>query len=125
MGLGRGCLRWVAALSVAWVGLVLVAGAQSGTDGAIGGRVLSAAGVPVAGALVVVRETDTELSLRARSGQHGEFLVVHLPVGEYEVTVEDAGARVTLPGTVRVGLGYGNDSVQNGPFGLMRLRRQV
>jgi hypothetical protein len=79
--------------------------AQSAADGAIGGRVLSAAGAPVAGALVVARELETGLALRARSGAHGEFLVVRLPVGEYAVTVEDAGAVLTLPGPVAVGLG--------------------
>ena len=36
--------------------------AQSATDGAIGGRVLSAAGDPVAGARVVVRDLETFLS---------------------------------------------------------------
>ena len=43
--------------------------------------------------------------LRSLSGTRGEFLVVRLPVGEYEVTVEDAGAMLTLPGQVAVGLG--------------------
>ncbi len=79
--------------------------AQTGTDGAIGGQVTSASGAPVVGALVVVRELETGLTLRAHSGAKGEFLVVRLPVGEYVVTVEDAGAVLTLPEPVEVGLG--------------------
>ena len=100
---GRGWLRWIAAALVwsssAWVW------AQSGTDGAIGGRVLSAAGAPVMGAAVAVRELETGLVLRARSGVRGEFLIVRLPVGEYAVTVDDVGVVMTLPAPVDVELG--------------------
>ena len=114
MGVGYGLhhrlgrVGWNAAVGVwlVWLGCGLGAGAwaQSATDGAIGGWVLSA-GAPVAGAWVVVREVETGLALRARSGAHGEFLVARLPVGEYAVSVEDAGAVLTLPGPVEVGLG--------------------
>ncbi len=110
-GLHHG-LRWggwnaAAGAWLVWLGCGLGAGAwaQSATDGAIGGWVLSAAGAPVAGAWVVVREAETGLALRARSGAHGEFLVARLPVGEYAVSVEDAGAVLTLPGPVEVELG--------------------
>jgi hypothetical protein len=106
MGFGRGRLSW---LSCCAVGLAFGLGgcvwAQSGTDGAIGGQVLSAAGSPVAGVVVVVRELETGLAVRARSGSKGEFLLVRLPVGEYEVSVEEAGLELTLPGSVHVGLG--------------------
>jgi hypothetical protein len=67
--------------------------------------VLSVAGAPVAGAVVAVRELETGLELRARSGSRGEFLIVRLPVGEYVVTVDDAGVVMTLPAPVEVGLG--------------------
>jgi hypothetical protein len=79
--------------------------AQSGADGAIGGQVLSAAGSPVEGALVVARDLETGLAMRARSGSKGEFLLVRLPVGEYELSVEEAGVELTLPEPVEVGLG--------------------
>ena len=49
------------------VGIAQACWAQTGSDGAIGGRVLSAAGSPVAGAQVVVREIETGLELRAVS----------------------------------------------------------
>jgi hypothetical protein len=103
MGLGRDWVGWVAALSVVLVGAG--ARAQTGADGGIGGRVLDAAGAPVAGAVVSVREADGGVALRAVSGSHGEFLVVRLPVGEYAVTVQDARTEVTLPEPVEVRLG--------------------
>ena len=79
--------------------------AQTGTDGAIGGQLLSASGTPVVGALVEVREIETGLTERVLSGATGEFLLVRLPMGEYAVTVELAGVVQTLPGLVAVGLG--------------------
>lgn len=105
---GREGVRWFAAvgMSAVWAicGAVAALG-QSAVDGAIGGRVLDTAGKPVAGAVVVVRDSEKGLVLLARSGAHGEFLVVRLPVGEYAVTVEASGAVVVLPETVAVGLG--------------------
>jgi hypothetical protein len=104
---GRGWMGRFAAVLV-WVyalGGAPQASAQSGVDGAIGGRVLSAAGVPVPAATIVVRGSETGLTMRSVSGAHGEFLVVRLPVGEYAVTVEDAGVRSTLPESVAVRLG--------------------
>jgi hypothetical protein len=79
--------------------------AQTATDGAIGGRALSAAGSPIEGALVVVQELETGLTLKAVSGKHGEFLVTRLPVGDYMVIVADAGVEITLPGPIEVELG--------------------
>ena len=70
-------LEWSAAGPCGWcagwsrcLGLQ-AAWAQTGDDGAIGGRVLSAAGDPVEGALVVARELETGLALRAFSGDAG------------------------------------------------------
>jgi len=106
MGPGRGWLSWLGCCVVGMAcGLGLRAAAQSGTDGAIGGQVVSTAGAPLTGAVVVVRELETGLALRARSGSKGEFLLVRLPVGEYALSVEEAGVELTLPGSVHVGLG--------------------
>ncbi len=111
MDRGRGYVGWFAAAR-AWVicalgavGIAQTGWTQTGADGAIGGRVLSAAGSPVAGAQVVVREIETGFSLQAVSGSYGEFLIVHLAVGEYGLTVQVAGEVVTLPETVQVQLG--------------------
>ena len=106
MGSGRSSLSWLGCcvMGVA-CGFVLRAPAQSGADGAIGGQVVNAAGAPVAGAMVVARDLDTGLAMRARSGSNGEFMLVRLPVGEFEVSVEESGVELTLPGPVHVGLG--------------------
>jgi len=107
IGHGRDWVGWNAAVraGLVWLSCGLGAAAQSAVDGAIGGRVLSVAGVPVTGARVVVREVETGLALSAISGAHGEFLLVRLPVGEYAVTVEKAGGLLSLPEPVEVGLG--------------------
>ena len=103
---GRGWLSWVGCcVGGLTFGLGGCVWAQSGTDGAIGGQVLSAAGSPVEGALVVARDLETGLAIQALSGSKGEFLVVRLPVGEYELSVEETGVELTLPEPVEVGLG--------------------
>jgi hypothetical protein len=91
---------WMLALAC-----VVAGQAQSGVDGAIGGRVVSASGSPLADVEVEATEIDTGLATRGRSGEHGEFLLVRLPVGDYQVTVEKWGFELTLAGTVHVGLG--------------------
>ena len=93
-----GLLSW---LALAGFGSGLHAAAQSGTDGAIGGQVVSAAGSPVAGALVVVRNLDTGLAMRTLSGTKGEFLLVRLPVGEYQLSVQEMGVELTLAARLR------------------------
>ena len=106
MGSGRGRLSWLGCCAVGLAfGLGGCVWAQSGTDGAIGGQVLSAAGSPVEGASVMARNLETGLAMRARSGSKGEFLLVRLPVGEYELSVEEVGVELTLPEPVQVGLG--------------------
>ena len=106
MGSGRGRLSWLSccALGLAF-GLGGCVWAQSGTDGAIGGQVVGAAGSPVEGASVMARNLETGLAIRVRSGSKGEFLLVRLPVGEYELSVEEVGVELTLPEPVQVGLG--------------------
>ena len=97
---GRGWIRQFAAVSV-WVcglGGALLAPAQGGVDGTIGGHVLSTVGAPVQGVTVVVSGSETGLMMRAVSGAAWRgFLVVRLPVGEYAVMLEDAGVRTGLP----------------------------
>ncbi len=110
MGHGRGWVGWSAAVSV-WVLVVSAMGyapammAQSGVDGAIGGRVVSSAGEPVRGVVVAVRGLETGLAMRAVSGAHGEFLVVRLPVGDYVLSAEDVGGATEFGEPVAVGLG--------------------
>ncbi|MGP8261023.1 MAG: carboxypeptidase regulatory-like domain-containing protein [Acidobacteriaceae bacterium] len=92
-------------LALAGFGSGLHAAAQSGTDGAIGGQVVSAAGSPVPGAVVAVHDTETGLAVRTLSGTKGEFLLVRLPVGQYQLSVQQMGVELTLAGSVMVELG--------------------
>ncbi len=99
--------RWVwVGWALGWISLAgQTAWGQTGTDGAVGGRVLSAVGTPVEGAAVLVLDLATGLEMGALSGANGEFLVVRVPVGEYAVEVENSGVTLTLPGPVVVALG--------------------
>jgi hypothetical protein len=74
-------------------------------DGAIGGFVVDAGGAALVGAVVQVQNVADGRTSRAATEGKGEFLVAHLPVGEYSVVVEYAlFARLTLqPVLVEVG----------------------
>jgi len=58
--------------------------AQTPTDGAISGHILQV------GAQVIARSLSTGLEQSATAGAHGDFLLVHLPPGSYELTVRTA-----------------------------------
>ena len=45
---------------------------------------------------------QTSLTMQALSGSKGEFLLVRLPVGDYELSVQEMGIELTLAGTVAV-----------------------
>src|SRR5271168_1164680 len=95
------CLLWCCAAatvdSCAW--------GQTAVDGAIGGFVVDASGAALAGAVVRVENVATGTANRATTEGKGEFLVPHLPAGEYQVVVEYAlFAQLTLqPVIVEVG----------------------
>jgi hypothetical protein len=96
-------MAWTALAALAGCGFCVPVRAQSPSDGAIGGRLLTAAGAPVAGAVVVAHDEQTSLEERARTGAHGEFLLPRLPVGEYSLAIENEDAGDAQP--VHVGLG--------------------
>jgi hypothetical protein len=108
MGLGRGWMKHCA-IHLAWITLSAICASsgsgQSQVDGAIAGHILSATGEPVANAHIVAREIDTGLLTGARTGKRGEFFISRLPVGEYEITIEQSHTGVTLSDSVAVGLG--------------------
>jgi hypothetical protein len=74
-------------------------------DGAISGFVVDGGGAALVGAVVDVQNLATEATSRATTVGKGEFLVAHLPAGEYRVVVEFAlFARLTMqPVVVEVG----------------------
>jgi Carboxypeptidase regulatory-like domain/TonB dependent receptor len=79
--------------------------AQTAVDGAIGGFVVDAGGAALVGAAVQVKNVANGIISRVRTEGKGEFLVAHLPAGQYEVDVEYAlFSHVTLaPIIVEVG----------------------
>ena len=96
-------LTWFAPVALAGCTFCVPISAQSPSDGAIGGRLLTAAGAPVADAVIVAHDEQTSIEERARTGAHGEFLLPRLPVGEYSVAIENEGAVDAQ--LVHVGLG--------------------
>ena len=97
----RACLLWwcVAATAdtCAW--------GQTAVDGAISGFVIDASGAALVGAVVQVQNVADGTMTRVTTENKGEFLVAHLPAGEYRVEVEYAlFAALTLqPVVVEVG----------------------
>jgi hypothetical protein len=108
IGPNRGWMR-NCAIRLVWMALLVTfasnASAQSQSDGAIAGRILSATGHPVAGAQVLARETDTGIFSEARTSKRGEFFIVRLPIGEYELTIEQSHTVINISDPVAVGLG--------------------
>src|SRR5687768_5533554 len=71
---------------------VVAAGAQGVTTGAVSGRVLDAAGVPIAGASIAVVNMATGAASRANTARDGRYLVQGLEVGgPYSVTARSPG----------------------------------
>jgi hypothetical protein len=92
-----------------WCGMAAIGEAcargQTAVDGAIGGFVVDADGAALVGAVVQVENIQNGATNRATTEGKGEFLVAHLPPGEYRVVVEYAlFAQMTLePVLVEVG----------------------
>ena len=79
----RACLLWcgtAAALGgCAW--------AQTAVDGEVTGFVVDATGAALKGAVVQVQNLANGLTAVAKTESKGEFVVAHLPAGEYRVLV--------------------------------------
>jgi hypothetical protein len=95
----RACLLWCCAAATVEVRVW----GQTAVDGAIG--VVDAGGAALAGATVQVQNAADGSMNRATTGDRGEFLVVHLPAGEYRVVVDySLFAELTMePVVVEVG----------------------
>jgi hypothetical protein len=79
--------------------------AQTSVDGAISGYAEDINGAALPGASIEVQSLSTGLTQQTESGAKGEFLISHLPPGDYRVVVEyEHFMRVALePFTVRIG----------------------
>jgi len=67
------------------------AGAQSTTDGAIGGTVVDSSGAAVVNAQVSVRNNGTNVEQSATTDETGYYRVTKLQPGSYAVSVEVTG----------------------------------
>lgn len=62
-----------------------------GVSSQMAGRVMNAAGTPLAGAKVMIRNMETGLNRTAQTAADGRFLFSLLPVGAYTISVEKDG----------------------------------
>jgi len=73
--------------------------AQAGTSGKVSGEVIdSETGEPVVGATVRVSETN----LATKTDDDGEFFIINIPVGKYDLTVTSVGYEAVQKRQVRV-----------------------
>lgn len=66
--------------------------AAQNTTGNLAGRIRGPAGTPLPDVRVVARSLETALERSAGTGPGGEYTIVGLPPGEYEVTATQAGS---------------------------------
>jgi len=76
-----------------------------GVSTQLGGRVLDTAGASLAGATVVIRNTETGLTRTLQTNGEGRYLATLLPVGPYNVTVTKAGFQTASNVKVNLNLG--------------------
>ena len=70
------------------------------TTGSITGAVTDQTGAVIAGAMVTVRNTDTNIIRTGLSNEIGLFSFPALPIGNYEVTIEQGGFGKVVRGPV-------------------------
>ncbi|MDL2716838.1 MAG: TonB-dependent receptor [Acidobacteriota bacterium] len=85
----RSVLVCLALIALVAPGTVL--GQSQATTGVIEGTVSDAGGVPLPGASVAMRNTDTNFEKNSTTGTDGRFRGVLMPLGPYKVTVTLAG----------------------------------
>ncbi|MBB5318532.1 TonB-dependent receptor [Tunturibacter empetritectus] len=97
----RACLLWCSAAAA----LGGCAWGQTPVDGEVSGFVVDATGAALKGAVVQVRNLANGLTAVAKTEGRGEFVVAHLPAGDYRVVVAyERFANLTLePVVVEVG----------------------
>ena len=88
------------------IGVCVVTNLMAQTDrGVITGTVKDVSGAVVPGAQVTALQTSTNASFRTKTTTSGDFTVPSLPVGSYQVRVENTGFKTFLANKVEVGAG--------------------
>ncbi len=70
--------------------------ARAQTTGTIYGTVTDTAGAAIGGAIVTIKNLDTNQTRSATTGEAGSYSVTLLPVGPYNVMIEAAGFRLFI-----------------------------
>src|SRR5256714_3049674 len=86
----------IGTIVVFMLALTVVAGFAQSTGGRMIGRITDPTGAQVAGAAVTVTNEATGVASSATSNDSGDFSLLQLPVGTYQVKVEHAGFKQNL-----------------------------
>lgn len=97
--------RWARLLPLIVAAAPLMA---QGVSTQLTGRVLNQASVPVAGATVVIRSTETGFVRTVQTDDNGRYVAPLLPVGAYAVTVSKAGFQTAS--NIRITLSLGDSA---------------
>ncbi len=84
---------------------VMLAAQSQATTGVIRGTVTDPSGTAVAGASVVLRETQTGFQRQVATNERGIFVAPLMPLGTYDVTARAVGFSETRRTGVRLGVG--------------------
>ena len=86
------------------------------TTGVIRGVVSDSAGGSIAGAVVTLRHTETNITRTLRTGERGDYAGTLLPLGTYEVTVRSIG----FAGQTKRDIGLRLGQIVEQPFALAK-----
>src|SRR3974377_979825 len=88
------------------IGVCVVANLMAQTDrGVITGTVKDVSGAVVPGAQVTAIQIDTNANFKTKTTTSGDFTVPALPVGTYQVRIENTGFKTNVANNVVVGAG--------------------
>ena len=96
------------------IGVCVVPNLMAQTDrGVITGTVKDVSGAVVPGAQVTAIQTNTNANFKTNTTTSGDFTVPSLPVGSYQVRVENTGFKTFVANKVEVGAGAGRKKYQS------------
>src|SRR5437867_2628044 len=84
---------------------VLLTAQSQATTGVIRGTVTDPSGTPVAGATVMLRESQTGFQRQVTTGERGIYIAPLMPLGTYDVTARAVGFGEARRSGVRLGVG--------------------
>jgi len=97
--------KLLASVAVALAFPVALAAQSQATTAVIRGTVTDPSGTAVAGAAVVLRETQTGFQRQVTSNERGIFIAPLMPLGTYDVSARAVGFSEARKTGVRVGVG--------------------